>query len=554
MTLTSDLGSSADIEASPQAKGWTVEYLALVTLIAVTFGQALEHRLLLWWDDTSLIWNNVYVAPPSLKMAVAAWWHVHEGLYIPVTYTFWMLVTTIPMMFGYPKGWDAMPFHAANLLVHAFNAILVLRLLKRLLPEAKPFSLFAAAAVFAIHPLQTEAVCWASSMKDLLSTAMVLLACFSYLNSRDASQSRTAWYLLSLLLGWFAVLCKPSAVIVGPFLLVIECVLRRRPVWGTVLRVLPFLLMGILPAMWTHDAQASQAMQGLSWTYRPQIAAYSLCHYLRQVAWPGCFCADYGESPLYIIMGGWGPWCCLILAVGLLATPCLPSTARRIVIAGLGLFIAGVAPVLGLVGFGFQRISTTGDRYAYASMIGVAFVLAYFLTRMPRKAALATTALLLGALGTLSIRQAGYWRDDLVLMTRAVEINPDSMAAYANLAVTDQPYIFCEAMSRKAAIHNLHGEIATLSQMRFMCRRRGDYASASWYAHLLLTSEVLRNSDARAIAMDAIEFAQDAMQAGDTLRAAKFLAVAGRFRPDLPSYRNTCADLEKLRSQPQASP
>jgi hypothetical protein len=200
----------------------------------------------------------------------------------------------------------------------------------------------------------------------------------------------------------------------------------------------------------------------------------------------------------------------------------------------------------------FQRISTTGDRYAYASLIGVAFVLAYLLARMPRKAAPITVAVLLCVLGTLSIRQTGYWRDDLVLMTRTVEINPDTCVAYTNLAPTGRPNIYCEVMSRKAALHNPNFESPTLAQLRYMCLERHDYASASWYANILLTNEAHPNSDPRSIAMDAIEFAQDALKAGDTLRAAKFLAVAGRFRPDLPSYKSTCADLQKKCSE--ASP
>lgn len=522
------------------------EMLALAALIAVVFGRTLGHALLLW-DDWCLIVQNPYVTPPSMKMAIAAWWHPHAGLYVPVTYCFWMLTATIAQAMGYPDGVGPVPFHLASLVVHCGNAMLVFWLIWRLLGGTR-FAAFLGAAVFAIHPLQVEPVSWVSSMKDLLSTALMLLACFGYLKSREARRSNVSWYCLALLMAWFAVLAKPSAIILVPIVFAIECILLDRPVRGCLVRLLPFVLVGILPTLWTRGAQPVLAAWDMPWALRPQIAAYALCHYLRQTIWPFGFTIDYGETPLRIIMGGWGPWCCVILIALLLLILRLPRAHRRVAMAGLVIFVGGLAPVMGFAPFVFQRISTTGDRYAYGSMIGVGLIVAYVAGQWPRRWALAGAALLLTALGVLSIRQGQYWVNDPVLMTRAAELNPLSHVAAVNLALTPYQGVFVERQTRKGLLLNDAADLTAYKQMWIMCVQRQEFASAAWYGRHLLQGHLLGVPDPRDVAMDAIIYAKQALQAGDPIRAEKFLAVAGKYRPDLPSYKTTCAELEKMRA------
>src|SRR5205085_2795817 len=83
--------------------------------------------------------------------------------------------------------------------------------------------------------------------------------------------------------------------------------------------------------------------------------------------------------PLYVINSGWVylTWVVPAAVVGLMAlAPC-----RRIWWAGLAMFVAAMAPVLGLVSFGFQGHSTVADRYAYLGMLGIAMLLAWWTAR-----------------------------------------------------------------------------------------------------------------------------------------------------------------------------
>src|SRR5439155_1435049 len=81
-----------------------------------------------------------------------------------------------------PKPWA---FHLTNVALHALNAGLVFAVLRRLVTEDDGRAALAGALLFALHPVQSEAVAWASETKDLLSALFSLLAIRQYLVFRE---------------------------------------------------------------------------------------------------------------------------------------------------------------------------------------------------------------------------------------------------------------------------------------------------------------------------------------------------------------------------------
>jgi protein O-mannosyl-transferase len=95
--------------------------------------------------------------------------------------------------------------------------------------------------------------------------------------------------------------------------------------------------------------------------------------------------------------------------------------------------VAGVLPVLGFVPFQLQYYSTVADHYLYLSMLGPALAMAWVLSRCRSAWLWAGSAAILAALGLRSFDQSQYWRDDLTLFSRSIEVNPASFVSYNNL-------------------------------------------------------------------------------------------------------------------------
>src|SRR5439155_4541603 len=84
------------------------------------------------------------------------------------------------------------------------------------------------AALFAVHPIQSEAVAWAASMNTVLSGALSLAALWCYVE--HATRKSNDWFIVATSLFVLAVFAKPSAVVVPLLAATIDQTLLRRPV------------------------------------------------------------------------------------------------------------------------------------------------------------------------------------------------------------------------------------------------------------------------------------------------------------------------------------
>ena len=133
-------------------------------------------------------------------------------------------------------------YHLDNLLWHMLNACLVLWLVY--LISENGWVAFSCAVLFSVHPMNTEAVVWASARKDVLSTAFFLLSLLSYIYYR--SDHRRWIYVCSWLFFLCALLSKVTTVILPVIFLLSD--FRRKRSWSVPLLVekLPFFLLSVL--------------------------------------------------------------------------------------------------------------------------------------------------------------------------------------------------------------------------------------------------------------------------------------------------------------------
>ena len=348
--------------------------------------------------------------------------------------------------------WDHDPFgyHLTNIVLHLIGTALVFLLIRHVLalnrtgidPPRQTLAAFFAAALFAVHPLVTEAVCEPSNRKDLLALVFGLAAIL--IAARHDPATRRGDLVRLLLVGVLSLLSvgsKESGVAFPAVLLLYWFLFRRgepRAFWFRALAASAFPVLAFVIARFALEHRVSAVFVDKP-TYpfgsfldffldQPRI--YLL--YLVNTVWPTQLCADYG---LYSVR--YLPFA-LALPVLLLLGAALAWWARRDprVLFGAGLLILGILPASNLL----PQYHPAADRYLYIPLAGAALLLAVGLDRLPlfrsTKRRWIPVAVLLVALGLLSwatvVREA-VWTSQLALAEDTIKKNPQSEMAWLGL-------------------------------------------------------------------------------------------------------------------------
>ncbi|MEO6435505.1 MAG: tetratricopeptide repeat protein [Tepidisphaeraceae bacterium] len=427
----------------PTRRGDLIVLLATIAYLGVvcTFGFTNA-------EDQGLITENPNLNPPTPAGLWEHWRRPHLFLYVPVTYTAWWLLALIGQTSTPDEtGATLNPwlFHTFNLALHVTTALLVLNLLRRLIGKEGPAVV--GALLFALHPIQVEAVAWTTGTKDVLCGMFSFAALLLYVKSAEkplphagaersaapdvSSQRRRRWYAIASVILLLALLSKPAAAVIPLMTLILDRMLLARP-WRTVLRSsIPWFAVAIPFLVIARLVQPAADVTSAPMWARPLIAADALAFYLWKIICPFDLTIDYARPPKFIIESGAIAWTWTLPAALAIALLLFARRSRVLVAAGL-LFVAGLLPVLGLTTFLYQRYSTVADRFVYLSMFAVALAIAWGLSCCwSRKVAIACGVLLV-LLGARSTVQALTWRNRMTLYIHAVAISPHSAAAHNN--------------------------------------------------------------------------------------------------------------------------
>ncbi|MFT3785625.1 MAG: tetratricopeptide repeat protein [Tepidisphaeraceae bacterium] len=400
----------------------------LVLLAVLPFAGSVRFQLL-QWDDALHLTGNPFIQSDAPERFGHFWHEPYGKLYVPVAYNVWAILVQVATT---TDGSLRPPvFHAANLLLHATNTLLVFALTRRLI-RSSPAALLGA-GVFAVHPLQVESVCWASEFRGLLATTLGLSAVLC-LNRR--------WWLMlpATVLFALAILSKPSAIafvgVAGVTTLIDPSDRSTRWRWIWLPAWSALALAGAILAARVQPASSAVTVLLLE---RPFIASDALAWYASKLAWPFSLSPDAGHAPPAVLASS--PWFATLLVWPALLALAWLVRRDRVLLASITLTLIPLLPVLGLVPFEHQRISTTADRYAYVSLLGVGLALARIVERMsmarwPRRTkrrAMAIPLVVLPLLVVRSIDQSRIWHDDATLWAHTLDVNSDSPVALCNL-------------------------------------------------------------------------------------------------------------------------
>jgi tetratricopeptide (TPR) repeat protein len=395
---------------------WRKDWLFCLLLLAVTIiaYQPVWHAGFIWDDDVLLL-NN-----PLIKLANGWWrvWFARSNDYVPATSTtFWLEWRLF--------GANAPGYHLDNVLLHALDAVLLWRVLRRLLiPGA-----WLAAAIFVLHPVNVESVAWIAERKNTL--AMLFYACtlLWYLRFEDTGHRR--WYWLSA--GAFVVgIFSKTAVAPIPFVLLGIAWWRRGRIGRKDLcRSLLFFAIAVAASLLAISIQLEAGAAEVrtdNFLVRLVGAGWSVLFYLYKTLLPLNLIFVYPRwridianvlsyIPLTLLVGG--------LA---LCWRCRRTWGKGLLFA-LGYFIVALLPVLGFVNIYFMRYSLVADHWQYFAIIGPICLAAALI----RKVVLATMLLL--TLGVLTWQQCGIYAGQETLWRETIARNPDCWMAHDNLGV-----------------------------------------------------------------------------------------------------------------------
>jgi tetratricopeptide (TPR) repeat protein len=363
--------------------------------------------------------------------------------------------------------------HGVNLILHVGSVLVVYRIGLLIwshnpapFPNHVPWAAAAGAVVFALHPLQVEAVAWVSGLKDVLSGWWAVVAVWQYLVYVQTPRpgKRRLHYIVATVACGFALLAKPAAVVVPVMAWLLATGGLGQP-WRAATRSLAIWLgLAVMWGVWTKGLQPDTAMNFIVplWS-RSLIAADALTFYLGKLFWPVGLGPDYGRAPLLVLRQGW--WLLtagvpVVLGIGLW------WGWRHCKGIGLGasIFTAALLPVLGWVPFFFQGYSTVADRYTYLALVGPGLAVGWGVLRA-RSAQLVVmvTGLPLVLCGWQSFQQVQIWQNTMTLFTHALQVNPQSALAHNKIGtVFAAQERFVEAIAHYSQALQLNPHYATV--------------------------------------------------------------------------------------------
>jgi protein O-mannosyl-transferase len=334
-------------------------------------------------------------------------------------------------LFGPNSG----PQHLTSVLLHAFSALLLFWLLKRMTGARWPSAFVA--LVFALHPLHIESVAWIAERKDVLSTLFLFLTLWAYWNY--VCRPAMGRYLLVVLLFCAGIMAKPMVVSFPFIALLLDAWPLRRFSRKTLQEKLPLFAISIAASTATYlvqrQAGSVASFDEVPLALRAGNALVSYIAYLLQFFWPANLAVFYpypAGTSLWPAIGA------ALLLAGMTAFAIRTFRRRPYLAVGWFWYLGTLIPVLGLIQAGLQ---SRADRYTYVPLIGISIMLAWgfadLCARWPRgEPAVAVLGVLAcSAWSYVTWLNLHNWRDSVSLFQHAIQVTSNNYIAYDNLGV-----------------------------------------------------------------------------------------------------------------------
>jgi protein O-mannosyl-transferase len=415
------------------APSW-MGYATLVLIAVAVYANSLSNGFITD-DKVQLLGNplvtDIHRLPQVFGSGVWSFLGYRGNYYRPVQFLVYALLYWI-------FGPHALGYHCFMVLLHAANTALVYALARRLIVQSMPGAAWISAALFAVHPIHTEAVDWIAALPDVLLTTLSLAGLLAFvrqngLPNRLQSAGHCGLYLLALLTKETGVMLLPLyagyqwivQAKAASYASAMPSPLRRNNAGlyaGMAAAFAIYLVLRVhaLGAL----APAQQAFLQLSPAAFAMSAAVIAASYFARLVWP----AGLNFFHVFHATSHATPQLALALAaLAAVAWVAFRLRARQPMVSYSVFWIAlTITPVLNLAGVG-QNVFA--ERYLYLPSVGFVWLAgvawAWLRGAAPPVAWPAAAAILLACAATAMARNAD-WKDDFMLLQATLKQSPES--------------------------------------------------------------------------------------------------------------------------------
>ena len=424
--VTARVEARANRASQPWNWGWLL--LGAIVLTLVAFEPSLDGIFV--FDDYHL----PFADPHAAEMPAHFWIGGVRPVLIATYWANFLLSGTQPFL-----------YHVVNLLLHAGTGVLVFFILERLLALADVASsrrwlaLFGA-ALFLLHPLQTESVDYIAGRSELVSSILFFAAWLMFLRSFE-EETRFETALWVMFLAGASVLSKESTISLPAVLIATDFFWKKESFAAQLRRRLklyvPFVIGGLLGAVLILRTLTTGGA-GSAAGVKPIPYALTQCRvilvYIRLFFIPVGQNGDW-QMPFFQSLTTGGAWFYVLALLALVGATVWLYRRSRLASFGLLVFLLMLAPTSSFV----PIKDALAERRMYAPMIGLILVVldaaivfvarAWVSAANLRIAAIAALAICAG----LSWRRSEVWVNDVDFWRDAANKNPSNARAYFGL-------------------------------------------------------------------------------------------------------------------------
>jgi len=402
-------------------KIWLLAAILVVASVAV-YLQSLSNGFLIFDDDKAIKYNEI-IKNPTFRGLFAS---TNLGMYAPMTWLGYALVYAL-------AGESATAFHTFSLVLHTGCVLSVFWLLN-LVQSRREVSFFVA-LLFAVHPIQMEAVSWIAGQSALTFSFFYLLGLIAY--AKWQQNERPVFYGLTLLMFVFSILAKSAAVTFPLLLLAFDWYRNGSLSVKNLIAKVPFFALSAALGLYTlstreaegHDLVVTTKALNLldrflmvchSLLFYPAklIAPFSLSIYYPMEKTGGQWSFDYYAAPLVVGALAWLAW----------------KYGRKTRAIGLSAlwYLLPLTVMLPYVTVG--TLEMRSGRYVYLSSIGFFLLVVWLAQKL--QPALRRGILVVATLfyGLMAMQHGKVWNNEVTVFQNCVDKYPDAVLCNCNLA------------------------------------------------------------------------------------------------------------------------